>query len=98
MHALLSKYIEVPHGTQKAEIVLLGSSKGSIEVEAVGLDKIRGKLARLERLREVTLDLENISSVDPPEQIKSRCPSAFAVWDRFIRVLRRIHQTFGALI
>lgn len=75
MEALISKYIEVPHGTQNLETVMLGSSQGFIEVEAVGLDKIRGKLARLERHREISLDVENVSSANPAGQIKNKCPS-----------------------
>lgn len=79
LDALISKYIEIPHGTQKLETVVLGSSNGTIAVEAVGLDKIRGKLARLERLREISLDIENVSSVNPAGQIKNKCPSKFHI-------------------
>ncbi|KAG5354078.1 hypothetical protein C0989_009776 [Termitomyces sp. Mn162] len=56
LEALTSKYIETPHGSASQEKVILGSSQGSILVEAVNLDKIRGKLADLGRLREVSLD------------------------------------------
>ncbi|KAI0636670.1 hypothetical protein C8Q77DRAFT_1050282 [Trametes polyzona] len=72
--ALSAKYIEVPHGGEASEKVILGSSGGAIEVEAVGLDKIRSKLAHLERLREVSLDNENVSKADPPGEIRRTCP------------------------
>jgi hypothetical protein len=52
----------------------LGSSKGAIEVEAVGLDKIRGKFAKLQTLREVSLDGENVAASDPPGEIRKTCP------------------------
>jgi tubulin-specific chaperone E len=74
---LLAKYIEALHGVQSLETVRLGSSNGVIEVEAVGLDKIRGKLARLEKLREISLDFENVSTADPPGEIKKKCPSMY---------------------
>ncbi|KZT02304.1 RNI-like protein [Laetiporus sulphureus 93-53] len=72
--ALISKYIELPHGSSTLEKVVLGSSHGAIEVEAVGLDKIRSKLAQLERLQQVSLDGEGVSSPDPPGRISSTCP------------------------
>ena len=74
LSALTAKYIEVPHGTASLEKVVLGSSGGAIEVEAVGLDKIRSKLSRLERLREVSLDNELVSKADPPGKIARTCP------------------------
>ncbi|PCH37710.1 RNI-like protein, partial [Wolfiporia cocos MD-104 SS10] len=70
--ALVSKYIEEIHGS--VETVILGSSNGAIEVEVVGLDKIRSKLSRLERLREVSLDGENVAYADPPGAIAKTCP------------------------
>ncbi|KZT69805.1 RNI-like protein [Daedalea quercina L-15889] len=73
LEALASKYIDVPHGSG-LEKVVLGSSNGTIEVEAVGLDRIRGKLAHLERLREVSLDGEGVASADPPGAIAKACP------------------------
>jgi hypothetical protein len=75
LEALTSKYIETLHGSQSQEKVLLGSSQGAIVVEAVRLDKIRGKLASLERLREVSLDNENPARSDPVGAIRSACPS-----------------------
>jgi hypothetical protein len=56
---------------------MLGSSNGAIEVEAVDLDKIRGKFANLDRLREVSLDNENVARYDEmPGTIIKTCPSA----------------------
>ncbi|KAI0647367.1 hypothetical protein C8Q79DRAFT_908297 [Trametes meyenii] len=74
LSALSAKYIELPHGDTSSEKVVLGSSGGAIEVEAVNLDKIRGKLAHLERLREVSLDNECVSQPDPPGDIGRTCP------------------------
>lgn len=74
--ALLSKYVEDLHGSQGHEFVVLGSSNGAIEVEAVNLDKIRNKLSHVEKLREVSLDGENVASADPPGEIGKTCPSA----------------------
>ena len=75
LEALTSKYVENLHGRQSQEQVVLGSSQGTIVVEAVGLDKIRRKLANLEGLREVSLDNGNVASADPPGTIRSTCPS-----------------------
>ncbi|KAJ7256464.1 hypothetical protein B0H12DRAFT_1202025 [Mycena haematopus] len=76
LKALYSKYVELPHGSESQETVLLGSSNGAIEVEAVDLDKIRGKFANLDRLREVSLDNESVSRYDePPGTIRATCPS-----------------------
>ena len=74
LSALSAKYVEIPHGTASLEKVTLGSSGGAIEVEAVGLDKIRNKLARLERLRQVSLDNELVSRADQPGEIGETCP------------------------
>ncbi|KAI0333552.1 hypothetical protein GY45DRAFT_1296987 [Cubamyces sp. BRFM 1775] len=74
LSALTAKYIDIPHGDTATEKIVLGSSNGAIEVEAVGLDKIRGKLARLERLREVSLDGECVSKADLPGEIERTCP------------------------
>jgi tubulin-specific chaperone E len=73
LKALISKYVEIPHGFG-TEKVLLGSSNGAIEVEAVNLDKIRGKLSNLQRLREVSLDNEGVSAPDTPGEIRRTCP------------------------
>ncbi|KAJ7481176.1 hypothetical protein B0H11DRAFT_2157842 [Mycena galericulata] len=76
LKALKSKYVELPHGSESQEKVLLGSSNGAIEVEAVDLDKIRGKFSNLGRLREVSLDNENVSCYDePPGSILTTCPN-----------------------
>lgn len=69
--ALTAKYVEENHGPN--ETVVLGSSNGAIEVEVANLDMIRGNLARLETLREVSV--EDVSSVDPPGDIRKKTPS-----------------------
>ncbi|KAG5636409.1 hypothetical protein H0H81_008149 [Sphagnurus paluster] len=74
LEALSSKYIEIPHGSGSQESVVLGSSHGAIVVQAVHLDKIRGKLADLGRLREVSLDNEGIARCDRPGMIRETCP------------------------
>ena len=56
------------------EKVILGSSNGAIEVEAPGLDKVRGKLSNLQRLRQVSLDNHGVATSDPPGNIKRTCP------------------------
>ena len=70
-----SKYLEQLHGSQTQETVVLGSSAGAIEVEAVNLDKIRAKLARLDRLRDVSLDDTDAACADLPGTIADACPS-----------------------
>lgn len=75
--ALFSKYVEDLHGSQRQELVVLGSSNGAIEVEAVNLDKIRNKLSHLEKLREVSLDGENVAAADPSGEIGRTCPGAW---------------------
>jgi tubulin-specific chaperone E len=75
LRALEAKYVEVQHGTALQEKVVLGSSKGAIEVEAIGLDKIRGKFANLYKLREVSLHNEDVALCDNPGEISKTCPS-----------------------
>jgi hypothetical protein len=75
LRALEAKYVEVQHGTALQEKVILGSSKGAIEVEAVGLDKVRSKFANLHRLREVSLDNEDVAVCDASGEISKTCPS-----------------------
>lgn len=91
LRALIEKYIELPQGSQ--ETVILGSSNGAIEVEAVNLDKIRGKLSQLERLRAISLDRESVSSVGPPGEIRSKCTSKFITLN--IYSLSRSHSVAG---
>ncbi|KAH9945843.1 uncharacterized protein BXZ73DRAFT_86099 [Epithele typhae] len=74
LSALTAKYVETVRGTASQEKVVLGSSGGAIEVEAVNLDKIRSKLSRLERLKDVSLDNESVSSANPPGEIARTCP------------------------
>lgn len=63
----------MPHGSG-TEKVVLGSSRGAIEVEAVNLDKIRGNLSNIEKLREVSLDDERIAVPGQPGEIRKMCP------------------------
>ena len=74
LEALNAKYIEDLHGSDTLEKVVLGSSGGTIEVEAVSLDKVRQKFARLDHLREVSLDSANVSSADRGHILQT-CPS-----------------------
>ncbi|KAK0496897.1 hypothetical protein EDD18DRAFT_1073528 [Armillaria luteobubalina] len=75
LEALQSKYIELPHGSESTEKVILGSSRGAIEIEAVNLDKIRQKFSNLGRLREISLDNELVCKGDEPGAIKETCPN-----------------------
>ncbi|KAG2077874.1 hypothetical protein BDR04DRAFT_431142 [Suillus decipiens] len=75
LQALKNKYVEAVHGTASQEKIVLGSSNGAIEVEAVDLDKIRSKFSNLERLREVSLNNEMVSSGNNPGEILSTCPN-----------------------
>ncbi|XP_006458003.1 hypothetical protein AGABI2DRAFT_63759 [Agaricus bisporus var. bisporus H97] len=75
LEALKSKYIEQLHGGQSQETVLLGSSQGTIQVEAVNLDKIRSKLSKLSALREVSFDGEMVAVSDSPGAIGETCPN-----------------------
>lgn len=65
------------HGSASQEKVFLGSSNGAIEVTAVGLDKIREKFANLERLREVSVDYENVATAESPAETHKTCPSEY---------------------
>ena len=73
--ALAMKYVEAEHGSDTPEKVVLGSSSGAIEVEAVGLDKVRRNLGNLGRLREVSLDCELVATGDAKGDILATCPS-----------------------
>lgn len=73
--ALISRYVEDIRGSRDQEFVVLGSSNGAIEVEAVNLDKIRNNLSRVESLREVSLDGENVACAGLPGEIGKTCPS-----------------------
>ncbi len=75
LQALSTKYVEQLHGVATQEKVILGSSNGSIEVEGPHLDKIRTKLARLDRLRDVSLDGEKVARADPGDTIRRTCSS-----------------------
>lgn len=78
LQALISKYVDNPHGSGSSglkETVILGSSNGAIEVEAVGFDKVRSKLSNLVKLRQISLVSEDVAWSDPPGRIKETCPS-----------------------
>lgn len=77
--ALTSKYVEVLHGSDTQETVLLGSSQGAIQVEAVSLDKIRQKFARIDILREISLEHGNVVKGDEPGRILEGCPSMLSI-------------------
>ncbi|TFK54653.1 outer arm dynein light chain 1 [Heliocybe sulcata] len=72
--ALAEKYIDASASHAK-EVLTLGSSQGLIQVEAVGLDRVRSKLSDLSRLREVSLDGEGIAWADPAPTILETCPN-----------------------
>lgn len=69
------KYVEAEHSSVTIEKVILGSSNGVIEVEAIGLNKIRRNLGNLDRLREASLDYELVASGDGKGDILATCPS-----------------------
>ncbi|KAF5387500.1 hypothetical protein D9757_006519 [Collybiopsis confluens] len=75
LKALKSKYIEEFYGSSSQEKVILGSSNGAIQVEAVNLDKARGKFADLGRLRHVSLENELVAFVDESDSIRNTCPN-----------------------
>ncbi|KAG2061531.1 RNI-like protein [Suillus hirtellus] len=101
LQALKNKYVEAVHGTASQEKIVLGSSNGAIEVEAVDLDKIRGKFSNLERLREVSLDNEMVSTGNNPGEILSTCPNVRGLdlsatlvssWDVVAMITTELHQ------
>ncbi|KAG1803312.1 hypothetical protein EV424DRAFT_1331038 [Suillus variegatus] len=101
LQALKNKYVEAVHGTAFQEKIVLGSSNGAIEVEAVDLDKIRGKFSNLERLREVSLDNEMVSTGNNPGEILSTCPNVRGLdlsatlvssWDVVAMITTELHQ------
>ncbi|KAG7092893.1 hypothetical protein E1B28_009201 [Marasmius oreades] len=92
LEGLSSKYIESFHGTNTQEKVILGSSNGTIEVEAVNLDKIRGKISDLGRLREISLENELIARPDSPGAIQRTCPNI-----RGLDLSRSLLPTWGTL-
>ncbi|KAF8910750.1 hypothetical protein CPB85DRAFT_1551514 [Mucidula mucida] len=75
LEALHAKYIELPHGSQAIEKIVLGSSHGAIQVEAANLDKIRQKFSNLAKLRVISLDAQLVSRPDEPGAITSTCPN-----------------------
>lgn len=76
LYALHNKYIDsTPRNTGVQEKVTLGSSNGAIEIEAVGMDKIRGKFAQLDHLKELSLDNELVATANDPGLVYKTCPS-----------------------
>lgn len=73
--ALTARYVEGLHEVSTNETVILGSSNGTIEVEAPGLNKIRAKLSRLDTLRQVSLDEYDVATANSPGEISQTCPS-----------------------
>ena len=76
---MTSKYVEALHGSDTQEKVVLGSSQGTIEVEAVALDKVRQKFAHLDQLREISLEHTNVVKGDEPRRILESCPSMLSL-------------------
>lgn len=73
--ALLDKYTDNSQNSSAgSEWITLGSSKGTIQVEAVGLDKIRRKLSKLDRLRVVGLDESNVATAGPSGVLRGTIP------------------------
>lgn len=85
VEALRDKYIDEAHDDSVPENILLGSSNG-IEVEAVNMNKVRGKFARLDTLKEVGMEGHMISKAGPPGQIRNTCPG---------KCFTLIHQNVG---
>ena len=75
VEALRDKYIEEAHDDSTMERIILGSSDGVIEVEAVNMNKVRGKFARLDTLKEVGMEGYLIKNAGPPGEIATTCPS-----------------------
>jgi len=92
LEAISSKYIE-EQSQAGVETVILGSSKGAIEVEAPGLNKVRSKLSRIENLKEVSLDKEYVAKANEAGQINQRCPSMFTLYVKIFYVFKYLLQT-----
>jgi dynactin complex subunit len=75
--ALRDKYIEEKHDESGIESITLGSSDGAIAVEAVNMNKVRNKFARLDTLKEVGLENYMISRAGSPGEISQTSPSKF---------------------
>jgi hypothetical protein len=75
VEALREKYVEEAHDDSSMECIVLGSSDGVIEVEAVNMNKVRGKFARLDTLKEVGMEGYLIKSAGPPGEIAATSPS-----------------------
>ncbi|CAG8483594.1 9173_t:CDS:10 [Acaulospora colombiana] len=83
--AIIERYIEDPdykpidekemYDAQKDLDTLYWAGNTKIEVEALGWEKIRRKQRHLDRLREVGLSFERISSAGNPGEIEALCPN-----------------------
>lgn len=73
MEALNDKYVDT--GELDTEKVVLGSSNGAIIVEAPRLSKVRGRLADLHHLREVSFDPAVVNGPGSPLEIARICQS-----------------------
>jgi hypothetical protein len=74
--ALHEKYVDQIPIDNNQEFLLLGSSNASINVEAVGLDKIRRRLSDLSTLRVVGLEKAGISGL-LNKSVASAVPSQY---------------------
>lgn len=95
--ALRDKYIEERYDDSKVESVVLGSSDGAIEVEAVNLNKVRSKFAQLSKLKEV--GLENYMIGKAGDDIQPVCPNIkrldlsrnlFSDWNEIVRLSEQL--------
>ncbi|KAL5636507.1 hypothetical protein ACGC1H_000458 [Rhizoctonia solani] len=73
-NALVSKYIDT-FQSDGVETVVLGSSNGAILVEGPRLDKVRAKFSQIERLRNISLNEYDVSSVGNPQVVSKLCQS-----------------------
>ncbi|EXX52298.1 uncharacterized protein OCT59_005737 [Rhizophagus irregularis] len=84
--AVIERYIDVEENATKyqrndetsdeqKDLDVLHWAGTSLEVEALGWDKIRQKQKQLDRLTEVGLSFEQVSSAGKPGEIKKTCPN-----------------------
>lgn len=77
--ALEDKYLNSANAFQgntksNVEVYLLGSSSG-IEIEAPNFDRVRKKFSQIERLKELSLDGEGVSSIEADDELRKWCRS-----------------------
>ncbi|CAG8480640.1 10838_t:CDS:10 [Acaulospora morrowiae] len=83
--AIVERYIEDPYqkinnegeayDAQKDLDTIYWAGNTKIEVEALGWEKVRRKLRQLDRLHEVGLSFERVSSAGNPGEIEALCPN-----------------------